>query len=118
MERFTNVVMWRQMSTIHLFYIFAGLSPYDGVVYHESPLQLFLFTLLDQLLVQHSVLVYIAGDLLTCYLLSRLGQAAALAMLSLQRDQQESYHSEAKSLLIPNNFYLILSKVPVPNSCK
>jgi hypothetical protein len=82
-------------------------------VYHESPLQLYLFTLLESLLAHNSLLLYIAGDLLTSYLLSRLGQAAALAMLAQQRDQEDAYHPEAKSLLIPRNFHLTLSKVRV-----
>jgi hypothetical protein len=87
------------------------------VVYHESPLQLYLFTLLESLLLSHnSILLYIAGDLLTSYLLSRLGEAAALAMLAQQRDQQDAYHPEAKSLLIPRNFHLTLSKVPAASS--
>ena len=88
------------------------MSPYEGVVYHESPLLLFLFSCLESLLVQHSVLVFIAGDLLTCHLLGRLGRAAALAMLEHQQDHQDAHHPEAKSLLVPPNFHNTLPKVP------
>jgi hypothetical protein len=63
-----------------------GLSPYDGMVYHESPLLITLFSALESLLAGRSaLLLYIGGDLLTCAVLARLGGAAARAMLAQQQ---------------------------------
>lgn len=101
---------WKRLvEGIHLSKL--GLSPYEGAVFHESPLLLFLFTALESLLVRHSVLVFIAGDLLTCHLLARLGRSVARAMLAQQQEQAHTHHPETKWLLVPHNFTSTLPKV-------
>jgi hypothetical protein len=70
-----------------------------------------LFSSLERILVEHSVLAFIMGDMLTGHVLGRLGQAAGRAMLAKQKERQHSDHPEAKSLLIPPNFHITLPKV-------
>ena len=82
------------------------------MVFHETPLLLFLFSSLESLLVQHAQVAFIVGDLVTCHVLARLGGAAARALLDRQKEEQEAAcHPEAKSLLVPHNFDATLPKV-------
>lgn len=101
---------WKRLvEGIHLTKL--GLSPYEGVVYHESPLLVHLFCWLEDLVLAHSHLVFVAGDLVTCHLLSRLGRSLALGLQASQRDQQDTVHPEASSLIVPHNFHITLPKV-------
>ena len=61
------------------------MSPYDGVVFHESPLLLALYSLLEPVLVDYSVLACILLDLVTCYVLGRVGEIVARDLLRKQK---------------------------------
>ena len=81
----------------------SGLSPYDGVVFHESPLLLQLYSVLEPVLVHYSVPAFILLDLLTCALLCRVGEAVAASLLEAQKREKKGFHPEARSILIPHN---------------
>jgi len=77
-----------------------GLSPYDGVVFHETPLTLVVFSVLgcDPAILSW---LFIIGDLLTALILFKVGEVVSKQTL-LAEDAAVSaglYHSEAKSLL-------------------
>ena len=94
--------MFKSILELELIFneIFPGLSPYDGVVFHETPLTLVVFSVLG---CDPSVLswLFIIGDLLTGLVLFKVGEVVSRQML-LAEDAAVSaglYHSEAKSLL-------------------
>ena len=77
-----------------------GFSPYSGVVFHETPLALGVFSVLgcDPKYVSW---LFIAADLVTSFLLAKVGEIVANKRLS-QEDAamtSGSYHHEAKPLL-------------------
>ena len=80
-----------------------GLSPYDGVVFHETPLSLLLFSFLSRSLPSWllSRWLWVCGDLLTAAILSRLGSAVASSSLSRQRSEMAHHHPESAPLLLP-----------------
>ncbi|XP_023321735.1 phosphatidylinositol glycan anchor biosynthesis class U protein [Eurytemora carolleeae] len=87
-----------------------GLSPYDGVVFHESPLLLRLYILLEPILVDYSTLSFILLDLLTCLILGKIGDEFAKTLLSDQKRDKNEVHPEAGSILISSNLLNTLPK--------
>ena len=94
----------------YLFLYISGLSPYDGVVFHESPLLLRLYILLEPLLVNYSTLSFILLDLFTCVLLGQIGDGLAKTLLSEQKRDKNEVHPEAGSILISSNLLNTLPK--------
>ena len=78
----------------------SGLSPYSGVIFHETPLSLYLFSLLGNNQTYLSWL-FILADLLTAYTLGRLGEAVTRQRLISQEVSSSAglLHTEAGSLL-------------------
>ena len=93
-----------------IFPFFVGLSPYDGVVFHESPLLLRLYILLEPILVDYSTLSFILLDLLTCLILGKIGDEFAKTLLSDQKRDKNEVHPEAGSILISSNLLNTLPK--------
>jgi len=87
-----------------------GLSPYDGVVFHESPLLLHLYSLFEPILVDYSTLACILLDLLTCYVLGLVGDRVAVNLLQKQKEDKDDCHPEASSVLISSNLVNTLPK--------
>ena len=74
----------------------AGLNPYSGVVYHESPLALAVFAHLQS---PYLHWLYMLGDLVTCLLLSQLARVVAQQRLVEQERHRATYSKEAQPLL-------------------
>jgi phosphatidylinositol glycan class U len=87
-----------------------GLCPYDGVVFHESPLLLRLYILLEPLLVQYATFSFILLDLITCALLCKIGDEFANTLLSDQKRDKNDVHPESGSILISSNLLNTLPK--------
>lgn len=88
-----------------------GSSPYDGVVFHETPLALLFFSFVRENLPDWIPGLCILGDLLTSFILSRLGKAAARSFLSKQDKELVNYHSEATPLLLPASISNTLPRI-------
>eukprot|EP00088_Acartia_fossae_P048873 TRINITY_DN5345_c0_g1_i2.p1 TRINITY_DN5345_c0_g1~~TRINITY_DN5345_c0_g1_i2.p1 ORF type:complete len:337 (-),score=30.97 TRINITY_DN5345_c0_g1_i2:174-1184(-) len=87
-----------------------GLSPYDGVLFHETPIMLQLYTVMENILVHRSLLVFIVLDLLTCLLVSEAGYYGAALMLQQQKRIKGDVHPESGSLLHSSNLINVLPK--------
>ena len=97
---------------ILLFKFHSGLKPYDGVVFHETPLSLFIFNMLGCDPASLSWL-FIIVDLLTGYILYRIGELVANQRL-LSEDASYSagqVHKESKSLLSSLSVSITLPKM-------
>ena len=84
----------------NLTFSMLGLSPYSGVVFHETPITLSVFSVLgcDS---DYIRALFIVADLLTGFLLFKVGEVVARETL-LEEDAAVSaglYHVESKSLL-------------------
>lgn len=76
-----------------------GQSPYQGVVFHETPLALFVFSLVQNQSEILSRFLFILGDLITCIILSKLGEAVARQRILDQEKNRSNVHDEARSIL-------------------
>jgi len=89
-----------------------GSSPYEGVIFHETPLALVFFSFIGQNLPSSAIHgLCILGDLITSFLLAKLGKAAAKSFLSHQKKELANYHSEASPLLLPHNLSDTLPRI-------
>jgi len=77
-----------------------GMSPYSGVIFHETPLALAVFSFFGNNKNYVSWL-FILGDLLTSLILSKMGETITKQRLISQEAKSSSgyYHTEARSLL-------------------
>ena len=87
-----------------------GLSPYDGVVFHESPIFLFINYVFEPLLSHNSNLAFILLDLTTCAILCKLGEDYAVSLLEKQKSEKNNFHPEASSILLSSNMLNTLPK--------
>jgi phosphatidylinositol glycan class U len=95
----TPLNSWSRLTEgVHLHQ--SGLSPYSGVVFHETPLALFVFSLFGKNTAYTSWL-FILGDLLTSFLLSKVGEVVAKQRLVDQEVASSAglHHPEARPLL-------------------
>jgi len=100
---------WKRLiEGVHLSQM--GQSPYDGVLFHESPLLLQLYTCMEYILVDNSVLMSIILDLITCFIMSDAGYYAAALMLRHQKLDKGEVHPESGSLLLSSNLINVLPK--------
>lgn len=91
----TPLNSWRRLTEgVHLYR--AGLDPYEGVVFHETPLALAVFSWVEG---RHAHWLFLLGDLLTALLLARLGRLVAQQRLVKQEVERRSYSKEAAPLL-------------------
>ena len=74
----------------------AGLAPYDGVIFHETPLALVAFSVLQGPFVHW---LFLLGDLLTALCLAKLGKVVAQQRLVQQEAERRGYSKEAQPLL-------------------
>lgn len=96
----TPLNSWSRLTEgVHLYK--SGLSPYSGVVYHETPLALWLFSLLGNNITYLSWL-FILGDMVSGLLLSKVGEIVAKQRLVEQEISSSTglHHSEARPLLL------------------
>jgi phosphatidylinositol glycan class U len=92
----TPLNSWKRLTEgVHMYN--AGMDPYQGVVYHETPLALAVFSNLQA--VPHLHWLFNLGDLLTCLVLSRLGRVVAQQRLVAQEAARRTYSKEAQPLL-------------------
>ena len=87
-----------------------GLSPYDGVVFHESPIFLFINYVFEPLLSHNSNLAFILLDLTTCAILCKLGEDYAVSLLEKQKSEKNNFNPEASSILLSSNMLNTLPK--------
>jgi len=100
---------WRRLTEgVHLHK--HGLSPYDGVVFHESPIFLFINYVFEPLLSHNSNLAFILLDLTTCAILCKLGEDYAVSLLEKQKSEKNNFHPEASSILLSSNMLNTLPK--------
>jgi len=95
----TPLNSWSRLTEgVHLHQ--SGLSPYSGVIYHETPLALIVFSVFGKNSAYTSW-VFILGDLLTSFLLSKVGELVAKQRLLDQEIASSAglYHAESRSLL-------------------
>lgn len=95
----TPLNSWSRLTEgVHLHQ--SGLSPYSGVIYHETPLALIVFAVFGKNSAYTSW-VFILGDLLTSFLLSKVGELVAKQRLLDQEIASSAglYHAESRSLL-------------------
>jgi len=78
----------------------SGLSPYAGVVFHETPLALFVFSMIGNN-TSYASWLFTLGDLLTSLVLSKVGEVVAKQRLLDQEIASSAglYHPESRSLL-------------------
>jgi len=88
-----------------------GHSPYDGVIFHETPLALVFFSFLGDNLPGFTNGLCILGDLVTSFILSRLGAASAKAFLCAQDKELVNYHPEAAPLHLPSTLTATLPRL-------
>ena len=74
----------------------AGLAPYDGVIFHETPLALVAFSVFQGPFVHW---LFLLGDLLTALCLAKLGKVVAQQRLVQQEAERRGYSKEAQPLL-------------------
>ena len=91
--------------------MFSGHSPYDGVIFHETPLALVFFSFLGDNLPGFTNGLCILGDLVTSFILSRLGAASAKAFLCAQDKELANYHPEAATLHLPSTLTATLPRL-------
>lgn len=94
----TPLNSWRRL-TEGVFMYQSGQSPYEGVVFHETPLALFVFSLVKSQSDLISRLLFILGDLITCLILSKLGEIVAKERMLEQEKNRPNVHEESRSLL-------------------
>ena len=89
-----------------------GFSPYSGVVFHETPLALGVFSVLGSD-PKYVCWLFIAADLVTSYLLAKVGEVVANQRLSEEDAALTSglYHQEAKPLLSTLSSLVTLPKM-------
>jgi len=105
----TPINSWKRLiEGVHLNKL--GLSAYDGVLFHETPLLLQLYTSMEHILINRSVFVFIFLDLVTCFLLSISGYSAAALMIKDQKRDKGDVHPESGSLLHSSNLINVLPK--------
>jgi len=94
----TPLNSWKRLREgVHLYT--EGLNPYEGVIYHETPLALLLFS---WAVPPGAVpFIFILGDVLTCLALTRLARILAQQRLVDQEANRGVYSSEAAPLLAP-----------------
>jgi len=95
----TPLNSWSRLTEgVHLHQ--SGLSPYSGVVFHETPLALLVFSIFGKN-TAYTSWVFILGDLLTSFLLSKVGEVVAKQRLIDQEIASSAglYHKESTSLL-------------------
>ena len=90
-ELVTPLTSWKRV-TEGLALRRAGVAPYDGDVYHETPLMLRLVDFADELLGQTNMwLVLLVIDLLTAVVLSRVAVHASQYFLQRQAAEEKRY---------------------------
>ena len=72
------------------------MSPYDGVVFHETPLSLLIFSVLDSGYISW---LFMLGDLVTGFILYKVGEQVAGDRLISEDEHRSAVHSEARTLL-------------------
>lgn len=97
-ELVTPLTSWKRV-TEGLALRRGGMSPYDGDVYHETPLFLRMVDFADGLLGRHNMWVFLlVVDLVTALVLHRVAVEMRQHLLQYQADEQERYHSSSSKL--------------------
>jgi len=76
-----------------------GNSPYQGVIFHETPLAIVAFSEVAQGFEKLVTWLFIIGDLLSALLLHKLAQATVHQRLEQQKLSKSQVHKESKGLL-------------------
>ena len=89
-----------------------GLDPYSGVLFHETPIVLKVFTFLFETCNDHFInVVFVACDMLTAWLLGKVGEMVAQWLMVDQSSRMKEYHDEAKGhLLLKEEDILTMSR--------
>jgi len=91
----TPLNSWKRLTEgVHMYK--SGLAPYQGVIYHETPLALLVFSWIQS---NYSHWLFITGDILTCVILAKLGKVMAQQRLVEQEAARKTYSKEAQPLL-------------------
>lgn len=94
----TPLNSWKRLTEgVHMYT--SGQSPYQGVVYHETPLALVLFSLIQGQSAKLASWLFILGDLATCVALAKLAEVVVRQRLVEQEQARAGYHKEARPLL-------------------
>jgi len=94
----TPLNSWRRL-TEGVYMYMNGQSPYQGVVFHETPLALFVFSLVQTQTEIISRLLFIIGDLISCVILSKLGEIVVRQRILDQEKNRSRVHDEARSIM-------------------
>jgi len=90
-ELVTPLTAWKRV-TEGLALRRGGMAPYDGDVYHETPLMLRMVDFADNLLGQNNMWVLLLiVDLMTALVLSRVAVEMRRNLLQHQADEEERY---------------------------
>lgn len=78
-----------------------GLDPYSGVLFHETPLALKIFSFLYENFSEYCVhYVYVFGDIFTAFILGRVADLVAVRLLKQQEQDVKKYHPDAREDLL------------------
>jgi len=90
-ELVTPLTSWKRV-TEGLALKRAGVAPYDGDVYHETPLMLCMVDYADVLLGQNNMwILHLVVDLMTAVLLSRVAVETRRYLLQFQATEEQRY---------------------------
>ncbi|KAJ8041054.1 Phosphatidylinositol glycan anchor biosynthesis class U protein [Holothuria leucospilota] len=107
-ELSTPLTSWKRM-TEGMFLIKNGISPYLGDNFHEPPLLLYFFTIMDNTTPALIPLVFLFLDLTTAFLLYRVAKYLLRYLLSEQIKEGPSYAKDVDVLLLKRSS---LSSIP------
>ena len=78
-----------------------GLDPYSGVLFHETPLALKLFSILyENLSAPLANMIFVLGDILTAVVLGKVADLVASNLLIQQEKDKSELHKDAKEELL------------------
>ncbi|XP_071501031.1 phosphatidylinositol glycan anchor biosynthesis class U protein-like [Diadema antillarum] len=95
----TPLTSWKSMVE-GLTLLDAGISPYAGDTFHETPLLLYSFHYLRSISPSLVPLVFVIADLLTAWTLRSAAQIAIKFLFNQQQDEKKNYASDVGPLLI------------------
>ncbi|GLH06978.1 Uncharacterized protein GBIM_12552 [Gryllus bimaculatus] len=97
----TPLNSWKRV-TEGAFLYNEGINPYDGDLFHETPLGLFVFKYMIQCLSQWLGVIFIICDLLTAHLLYRTACIYMKELIEKQTLEKSSYAKDTQGLLLRN----------------
>lgn len=80
-----------------------GINPYDGDLFHETPLGLYVFKYLIQYLMQWLGVIFIACDIITAHLLYNTAFTYMNELLQKQNSDKSNYAKGTSQLLLKDN---------------